>query len=276
VRIGRSSRLSDVEIFTVFPNAETVEVDSRSVRDVSALRQLSAMRELYINTHSSPKRSLAVFPELRLTALTVAISKPEDIDCVDQCEYLKSLEILGCPSADLSALSNVRAERFRMVGGRVRAATGGNSSGRDSTKFDGCRELEDLGGLTTECLELSLCHRVDLETLGYVERLRNLWICGRNLLSSWRFVRLCPCLERLTVTGTRVDTDNWSPLIESPTLRSMWLGVPVRNRIIEMIGKAKPQCIVTNGPVTMYRGERVPLSEYCRLEEESWKEMRGR
>lgn len=262
VCLGRTSRMTELQLIPVFREAESVEVLGDGVNDLSPLTDLPQLRTLSLQGRRSRSCSLALLPELPLKELWLRAIGPQDISHVNTCRGLDCLGIYRYPFADMGALSGIHADILHLVGGKLEYARGISPITRATTKFTKCRDLVDLTDLPTTYLELTDCHKVDLHTLSGVHGLRLMWICGRRLIESWDFITDCRTLEHLVVSGARIATQDWRPIVDSRSLRLAWLGHPVSDRVIHELGTANPQLVVTNGHVCMSEGRRSEVASY--------------
>ena len=96
--------MTEAQLLPLFPEVDTVDVLNRGVTDLSTLLQLPKLRKLTLLGQWSRSCSLAFLGELPLKELCLRASGRSDIEQVDKCRQLDSLEIHSYPFDDLSHL----------------------------------------------------------------------------------------------------------------------------------------------------------------------------
>jgi hypothetical protein len=250
-------------VVAAFPTLGDLTLLGKKIRALDELRCLKHLRSLSVDLHSK-RRSLAVLPGLGLDRLGVATVR-KDEEYLGECTTLSSLAVVTWQWPDLAPIAPLRLKRFWMRGGAAGSLRGLNCERMDMVAVLACRRLTTVAGVETRELRVIGCNDLDLESVSEVGRLKLLLIIEQRELADLSFVRGCRELHELAVTATRVTARDFSPIIESPTLRKVWLCPNVKKADVKTIAEANPKLAVCNGVVCYVHGKECDEVEYHRV-----------
>jgi hypothetical protein len=259
--IDRSSEMRSLWVAELFPNLRVVDIFGSRIETLTELERLAHLKALLVQTDEVSRRSLDVLPRLRLESLSVSRVNEADVEHVNSCLELRSLELGRWPLPNFEKLKIVPNEELVTSGDTLIATEGLNYAPTGLAMFTDCRELKYLIGLAATTVRIKSCPQLDLGTSADVRGLHNLWIEDQGVIRSVEFLRGCTELEELSVSATRLEPGDWSPLAESQSLRRALLGPSVTDGQIRQISAANRKLAITNAITNYKAGRKISLEE---------------
>lgn len=253
--IDWNSEMATPWVAELFPNVRFIRLLGPRLTTLDELAMLKKLDSLHVDTYSS-RRSLDVIPRLRLERLLVRICTADDHAAIAGCSRLDELEVVGWKEPDLTRLAALAGRQLRIARGMVTSLRGLNTERLQDVVVQRCSRLTELGPVSIPSLTVEACNRLDLGSLAAVERLASLTLHSQKRIASFAFVRGCRSLVHLHVGITPLKGLDLRPLIESESLRLLWLSTADRSRLRE-VGHANRKLTIGSGDWCVVEGKEV-------------------
>lgn len=254
--IDESSPLStdisrkEIEGIAIWPNKKDYEAKPK-YDELSKLLALIERPEAVKLIEIDYNSKIVNLPDLsrfkNIEYFHVAGRKIKDVSILSKFSKLKNLFLVNYKPDKIPALSVDKLNGFRAIRGGLERI----DFNSDYFFLQQCSKLTWFEKIQSNIIELEVCHKVDLDTLGNVAGLRKLSIIGRKNMDNLSFINKCPQLIELEIAGTDLRNTNVSGLNMSHTLKKCFIGVS--DKLIKDIAMRSPSILITNGDI-MFKG----------------------
>lgn len=249
-----NSRQENLALLELFPGLEVLTVNGRLISTFAGIEHAQGLRVLCVDTGQSRKRRIDGIEMLPLRRLEITPVLDRDFDIVAQCRDLEILKLRDVMHLRSLTQSGCHVRRLTLVRCKDFEISDLDSiAGLQSLSIAHSPKLRSIGpSLSVESLSVETCNHLDLRSIRNLPGLKTLHLRGLKLIETLAFLPDLPQLAELIINGSRLATDDASPILESSSLMRLW--IPLSNHAIENIGTQRPAITVTNGRVCYKSG----------------------
>ena len=229
------------------PAAERAAVSASLVN--AFLRELpirDQIASLYVHRSSA----LTEVPDLsllpKLEEVSLAGPHLESYETLRRVTALDTLVVFGYGHPDFSFLAHLHPQWLQLG----RAAPEVFDLSCQLALLQSWPRLRRFGPCSVERLILQACNNVSLETLANLQQLKRLDLIGCRKLDSLAFVAACSTLETLVLTQAPHGKLDFTPVLESSSLRKLFLSAG--GKFLRSLADRNPKLVITNGDVCFH------------------------
>jgi hypothetical protein len=259
------SELRSLRVAPLFPNVMLIFFESGYIKSLEDLQNMRALKGLLLRLPKSNRLSYAALPLLNLKSLDIKIRKVEDIPHLVACNNFDDLRLYNWPQPDFTSMHPLLCRNLVIIRAAAQSLAGINSENLASLTVGLCSKLEDLGAVRVPNLDIDGCKILHENAIASVRGLRSLTLRGQKGFTSFDFVRSLPELRELFLAGMKVHATDFSALIESKSLRHIFICPPFKDEYVEAIARGNPRIAISSGSATFISGKRVDERDYVRL-----------
>ncbi len=261
LQIRYSSTLKDLRIVEFFPNLRTIFLEGKNLLDLSQLGTIKKLKSLIIDI-GNKKRKLDGIEKVDLYFLEITADCKQDLEILSRCEHVSSLWIRKISELETVKLSSLNILDLTLISGKFQSISNTNALRKlEELCLSHCRRLVSFGegNSILKKLEIEACSKLDLRTTANFEGLNQLTL-GTQKITAFDFINELKALKNLKILNSKVLTDDYGPLINSLSLKQVWLSV--NKKTIEKIARQNDNLKITNGDVFYKHGKVVSTDEY--------------
>ncbi|MCP4159884.1 MAG: hypothetical protein GY760_07420, partial [Deltaproteobacteria bacterium] len=245
----------------LFPNLHAIFLAGKKLLDLSKLGAIKKLNYLFIEI-GNKKRKLDGIENIEIGKLDVTADVKQDILVLSKCKPPKTLWIRKISELDTEKLSSTNISNLTLISGKFQSISNTNALKKlEELCLSHCRRLISFGegNSILKRLEIEACSKLDLRTTANFEGLNHLTLRTQKI-TAFDFLNELKALKNLKILNSKVLTDDYGPLINSLSLKQVWLSV--NKKTIEKIAKQNDNLKITNGDVFYKHGKVVSTDEY--------------
>lgn len=241
-------------IVECLPNLIAVTLEGKHLRSLEDLTKLKQLRSLRVAIENK-SHSMEVLTKLHLDYLSAQPQRPEHHIHIGSCRGVREMQLWSWKENDLSALRQLGIRKLRLVRANCLELNGLKQTKLQRLWLQDCSKILTLGIQKARTIELEACKRLDLNSLQSVKNLLSLTLRAvQRPMESVEFLSGCESLRILCITAMRLKKKDFTPIINSKSLRFVWLSA-LKDSIAREIGEKNRKLVLCNGGVCMDRGE---------------------
>jgi hypothetical protein len=274
LRFDENCRGSRSEIISLFPKLSALSLPASAISSLQELRAIKGLRSLHLITNS-PTFSLDGMGGMSIRTLSLTVKAALDLRPLASASTIDVLSVLGWKDPDLSAISQVRLNHLKLVGGALRKASGIEERSYKLVEFLRCVSLSSLGSFTTIRLTLDTCNKLDTESIANVRGVKDLSIRNLKQVGQLKFLRRCESLQSLSIVGSQKLKDQaLADILASKNLRRVMLYAQSRGEA-ESLSKARPELLILSREDYFTQGRKISSEEWSSLDQKLLLEIYG-